>query len=593
MDIEWKGNQEKIHDLKNYKNGKIIVNACPGSGKTLCVSERIIKFISQHESKVSGLAITSFTNVAVNEIKDNYERETGEKIEHPHFIGTLDHFINKYVFLPYGYLVMKCGKRPILVGKPHSKWHHEWHKCRYFDQISFNKENQIYPINERIPFNEKMEKCKRDLIKEGYATQEDANYFTMRILNEFPQITRALINKFPYLIIDEAQDLSEIQMEIVNILIKNGLDNVLLVGDPYQAIFEWKTAKPQLFIEKYGEWKEKYDTAIDLEYTFRCSENISEYLKKFSKIPIKSCAKESLNLKPELIPHNENYKQIVDKFIKKVKDNLGGNIEKDKVAVLFRSRTELNKFINSTQDNYKFENIFKSSEKDISEFEKNFGGHLKIKDESNIQNYTENVLKGEYYFLNNDFINGFKEFEKAFIKIKTNQFNDTPSLIKDSIAELGLYKHRKCVWKFIELFKPPTSKDQLVDEWIDINNESLLKKGKFYLNKIKTKDKTKRKINKILTWKMIDLDIGETTLDYYCGTIHSVKGKSFDAVLLLLKSQCTNKLGDDLMDETELRNVYVGMSRARHILDIAVPTDNLIKWKGFFNQSSLDKFYNN
>ena len=591
MNIEWKGNQEKIHDLKKFKNGKIIVNACPGSGKTLCVSKRIIKFINQHESKVSGLAITSFTNVAVNEIKDNYERETGEKIEHPHFIGTLDHFINKYIFLPYGYLVMNCGKRPKLVGEPHSKWHHEWHRCRYFDQISFNKENQIYPINERIQFDYKMKKCKKDLIKEGYATQEDANYFTMRILYEYPQITKALINKFPYLIIDEAQDLSEIQMEIVNILIENGLKNVLLVGDPYQAIFEWKTAKPQLFIEKYKEWKEKYNTAINLEYTFRCSKNISKYLTKFSGIPIKSCANDSINLKPTLIPHEENYNQIVDRFIKRVKKLLGNDIEKNKVAVLFRSRTELNKFINSTQDNYKFENIFKTSEKDISEFEKTLGCHIKIKNESNIKNYTENILKGEYYFLNNDFINGFREFEKAFIKIKTNQFNNTPSLIKDSIAELGLYKHRKCVWQFIKLFKPPTSKDQLIDEWIDINNKSLLKKGKFYLNKIKTMDKTKRKISKILTWKMINLDIGEKTLEYYCGTIHSVKGKNFDAVLLLLKSQCTNKLGNDLMKEKELRNVYVGMSRARHILCIAVPQDNFIKWNDFFNQSSLDKFF--
>lgn len=93
--------------------------------------------------------------------------------------------------------------------------------------------------------------------------------------------------------------------------------------------------------------------------------------------------------------------------------------------------------------------------------------------------------------------------------------------------------------------------------------------------------------------EMMNLDIGETISDYYCGTIHSVKGKSFDAVLLLLKSQCRNKLGDDLMDEKELRNVYVGMSRARHILDIAVPEDDLEKWEGFFNQSSLDKFFKN
>lgn len=584
MDVEWKGNQEKIHDLENYKNGKIIVSACPGSGKTLCVSERIIKFISQHESKVSGLAITSFTNVAVNEIKENYENETGEKIEHPHFIGTLDHFINKYVFLPYGHLVMKCGKRPILVGEPHSEWHHQRHNCRYFNQISINIYNEIYQINKRIPFNDGMKKCKKDLIQKGYATQEDANYFTMRILNEYPQITKALITKFPYLIIDEAQDLSEIQMEIINILIKNGLNNVLLVGDPYQAIFEWKTAKPQLFIDKYNEWEEKYNTSINLDSTFRCSKNISKYLTKLSKMTITSCVNDSINLKPELIPHDENYNQIVDKFMKKVKCKLGEDIKKDKIAVLFRSRTELNKFINSTQDNFKFEKILTTSTKDIKEFGKKIGGRLKIRNKSNIQNYTENILKGEYYFLNDDFINGFREFEKAFIKIKTKKFNDTPSLIKESIAEQGLYNHRKCVWEFIELFIPPISKDQLIDEWIDMNNELLMKKEKFYINKIN------RNITKILTWKMINLDIRERTSEYYCGTIHSVKGKSFDAVLLLLKSQCKNKLGEDLMDEKELRNVYVGMSRARHILDIAVPEKDLINWEGFFNQSSLDKF---
>lgn len=70
--------------------------------------------------------------------------------------------------------------------------------------------------------DDKKKKCKRILIKQGYATQDDANYFTMRILEDYSQITKAIINRFPYLIIDEAQDLSEIQMEILNILIKNG-----------------------------------------------------------------------------------------------------------------------------------------------------------------------------------------------------------------------------------------------------------------------------------------------------------------------------------------------------------------------------------
>ena len=97
MEINWTENQCKIFDLENFKNGKLMVKACPGSGKTLCVSERIIRFINEHENKQSGLAILSFTNVAIDEINERYEKETNEKIVYPHFIGTIDSFINKYI----------------------------------------------------------------------------------------------------------------------------------------------------------------------------------------------------------------------------------------------------------------------------------------------------------------------------------------------------------------------------------------------------------------------------------------------------------------------------------------------------------------
>lgn len=116
MRIKWTEDQCKIFDLENFKKGKVIVKACPGSGKTLCVSERIIRFINEHEDNQSGLAILSFTNVAIDEISERYEKETNEKIVYPHFIGTIDSFINKYIFLPFGHLVMNCKK------KTHTSW---------------------------------------------------------------------------------------------------------------------------------------------------------------------------------------------------------------------------------------------------------------------------------------------------------------------------------------------------------------------------------------------------------------------------------------------------------------------------------------
>jgi len=74
------------------------------------------------------------------------------------------------------------------------------------------------------------------LLKAGYANQDDANYFGMKILEHYPKVAKAIIHRFPLFMVDEAQDTSEIQMKIIDLLIDNGLENIMLVGDPDQAI---------------------------------------------------------------------------------------------------------------------------------------------------------------------------------------------------------------------------------------------------------------------------------------------------------------------------------------------------------------------
>jgi ATP-dependent exoDNAse (exonuclease V) beta subunit len=97
---------------------------------------------------------------------------------------------------------------------------------------------------------------KHRLIKAGYANQDDANYFAMKVLETYPNVAKAIIHRFPSFMVDEAQDTSEIQMRIIDLLIDNGLENIMMVGDPDQAIFEWHGAKPHLFVEKFNAWKE-------------------------------------------------------------------------------------------------------------------------------------------------------------------------------------------------------------------------------------------------------------------------------------------------------------------------------------------------
>lgn len=103
---------------------------------------------------------------------------------------------------------------------------------------------------------------------------------------------------------------------------------------------------------------------------------------------------------------------------------------------------------------------------------------------------------------------------------------------------------------------------------------------------------------------MFEIDNFFTNL-LYLGTIHKVKGKTFEAVLLILKSGYKTKINEFIKNNDfneELRNIYVAITRPRKILILATPTDEK-EWRSLFfpalkikdsdkNQTDLDKFFN-
>ena len=87
--------------------------------------------------------------------------------------------------------------------------------------------------------------------------------------------------------------------------------------------------------------------------------------------------------------------------------------------------------------------------------------------------------------------------------------------------------------------------------------------------------------------------IEDTGKAYNLGTVHSVKGETYDAVLLFLKKRVSKNYTTLLRefsknltqpyDEEEMRVVYVGITRPRKLLWVAVPEDDLEEWRAFFS----------
>jgi DNA helicase-2/ATP-dependent DNA helicase PcrA len=551
---------DKQREIVFDKTGKFVVRACPGSGKTFCVSARLARLISAWKKQYEGIAAVSFTNVAWQEIEKKYSEEflVGNRISFPHFLGTIDSFINKYIFLPYGHLVLKCNNRPILVGEPHGIWTGKYFSDSLFDNLSYKIDGSLYAINERIMppnwlNNANISRSKKSINKGGYATQSDANYFAMKVLETFPQIAKAISLRFPYLIVDEAQDTSEIQMRIIDLLIANGLNEVMLVGDPDQAIFEWNDARPDLLNQKFNEW----EGSIILNESRRSSQHICNSTFKISSLSEVSTSVndevKNFEHKPKVILYNTNLPQIVADFIDECNQN-GITVSEKTVAVIYRSKNLINEITG------------------IPEVPFNANPW------TTHDNYTKDFAKGKFLYDNGDFKGGFKAIEKAILKQIGNLSFCSEDTITKMIDKMGFISLKSQVHEFINLL-PKT--DVTLGDWVSSTNAIIEEKLlKFQLSISNT--------GKNFSFKQIFLNESEkvTNRNYRLGTVHSVKGETFDATLLILKTKGIGKAYKTLLngnisisDSEELRIAYVGITRPRKILLIAVPDEqNRLAW---------------
>lgn len=549
------------------KAGKFVVRACPGSGKTYCVSARFSRLILDWKKEYEGIAALSFTNVAWQEIEKMYSEvfQVGERISFPHFLGTIDSFINKYIFLPFGHLILKCNRRPTLVGEPHGIWTGKYFSDSLFDNISYNIDGTFYAINERIMprnwlNNAAIVRSKKNINKGGYATQSDANYFAMRILEGFPQIAKAIAFRFPYLIVDEAQDTSDIQMRIIDLLIENGLNQVMLVGDPDQAIFEWNNARPDLLNQKFIEW----EYSVVLNENRRSSQQICNFTFNISSLAERSTAVsyevKDFEHQPRVILYDNNIPQLVTNFIEECNQN-GIAVSEESVSVIYRSKNLINKITGIP------EIPFNSSP---------WSTH---------DNYSKDFARGKFLYDNGDFKGGFKAIEKAILKQVGKLSFCSEDTVERMIEKKGFVNFKSQIFSFVNSL-PKT--DTTLGNWIEETNRKLTENNiNFQL--------TITNVGANYTFNQVFLNESEKISDrnYRLGTVHSVKGETFDATLLILKTKGIGKSYRTILRDTipiseseELRIAYVGMTRPRKILVIAVPNEeNKSAWESKMNNN--------
>ena len=276
----------------------IYLEACAGSGKTEALGIKAAYEICRWNSYNTGIAVLTFTNEATSTIADRISCFFHKPIASNHFIGTFSSFIHGHIAQRFGYKFFRNlaeikDKSFQIVESGIDQYSNKWlqnysldfpiskSQKYYANQINYRagtKEwfleqgEQAYSLLERYKMDDTQKhiselrnkyqnqslfqydflckrvlECKQEFWNAGFATFEDMNLIAHKCLMD-KAISAYLAKKFPLIMVDECQDLSKNELEILSLLIKAG-SKVHYIGDLHQAIYSFKDSIPQHFNE--------------------------------------------------------------------------------------------------------------------------------------------------------------------------------------------------------------------------------------------------------------------------------------------------------------------------------------------------------
>lgn len=273
-------------DAINHFTGNCVVLASAGSGKTSVLVERIKRLITNHSIPEESILALTFSKKA----SQNMRQRLGEKFKDV----TID------TFHALGYKLMK-EQRVINYNVNLLK---EWEKKKIiFDicvkSLRLEHDERNVDVNAILGFialqkNHLLKPCD-DLISsklmpyiieqmqqiyelyEIYKNKNKKIDFDDMIINSYymlhdnEDIRKFYQNRYKFILVDEMQDTNEAQYKILKILGETN-NNLFVVGDPLQCIYEWRGCNNDYIINFQKDWKET--KVINLNINYRSSQDI-------------------------------------------------------------------------------------------------------------------------------------------------------------------------------------------------------------------------------------------------------------------------------------------------------------------------------
>ncbi|MCS7083489.1 MAG: ATP-dependent helicase [Aquificaceae bacterium] len=322
-------NPEQERAVKHFGKPLLVV-AGAGSGKTKTLAHKVEFLVKEKGIDPARILAITFTNKAGKEIFDRVKAVAGVELS---WVGTFHSTGLKLIREESKYL----GIRPnvaVFEGQERTSLLKRLAKGANLNLPEF-EDYIARRIEDLQPPGAKFE----NLFQQYLKTLHELNVldFTFIMYYVHKLVTSKKIDKFDFVLIDEFQDTNTIQYEIVKALEKQ---NVCVVGDPNQCIYEWRYARPENILRFNTDFN---PDVIKLERNYRsvpaviyiANAVLSESQAQWKDlIPVLKPTK-SGEQKPVLVAFNKEDEEAL--YIASQIENLRASTELNDIAILVRT----------------------------------------------------------------------------------------------------------------------------------------------------------------------------------------------------------------------------------------------------------------
>jgi DNA helicase II / ATP-dependent DNA helicase PcrA len=615
--------QKEIVDF-NDGEGPLLVLASAGSGKTRVLTERV-RYLLTHKQGAFMVLCLTFTNKAAEEMQERLKDVKG--IKDKSFIGTVHGFaleIIKSKRHEIGYsdmpqiierendrkkiLEQVLIENPVLhefyIGKTDKEQHEVITKT--LDWIS-NQKKDLIIIDDNTTEYKNWEikhlvayKSYNALLKEQNLIEfDDLLLLAWRILNESISSANLFRRLYQYILIDEAQDLNYAQYELIKSLCGETNRNVLMVGDPNQAIHGY-AGSDEKFMNEYFVRDFKLEIKTEkkaIAYNYRSSNAVIDFANKIMPKSISignSYYKGCMKILP-FIDENAEADWIISSIEKMLllenPEEIEGGISLEKIAILARNKFVFNILKEKLNNHPTFQNnYFIKKGSDLLELESKM---MKVFD------LGTRILSNVYNKVHYKQILNLLGITSTGNVIENTTGLQKLELIGKMIPDNEEFKILLQAWNILQAtncnmfdaFKKIKDEIELLDAIEDIEKELILNDLKEFESIWRKFLTSATSTNILISFRQyIALGGGSQKKErgLTLATVHTVKGLEFDIIFVIGMNDGTfpdyrAKNQTQLLEEKN--TFYVAVTRARRWLFITYPQKKMMHWGSEKNQT--------